>query len=237
MSASGKCLIFAQPVPVSHPLPLVNGIYALFCWTIAASYGARYYPDDIRFAHQCSGSHPFDRLHCLRGFHLPDPCLTLVELLVVTSYVFYQSMCMGSSEVQCQISIMKLIAPSGSPLSEDVSDLPLNSSHLWTTQSTCTPATQPGSLLTGLVATLMLYPGLPYLGLTSPLISCFEQLCCSFFARLSKCSKHGVEPTQSDSQRLIHMLLNISERKGCKLLGNTGRQDEEIALSISCNGN
>ncbi|XP_041031901.1 uncharacterized protein LOC121270591 [Carcharodon carcharias] len=231
MPASAKCQVLTHPAPANHLLPRVNGVYVLLCWTIAASYGARYYPDNVRIAHQCTGGHPLGRFRCLRSFHLPDPFLALVQLLVVTSYIFCRGLCTDGSEARHPVPLTTV--SSGPPLSGDASCLLLKGSHLQTTCSPQSPATQPGYLLTGLVATLMLLPGLPYLGLTSPLISCFEHLSQHFFAQLSKCSQYGMEPMQPGPYRLIRLLLHTSQRKGRKLLENTGRREEEISLPVS----
>ncbi|GCB76436.1 hypothetical protein scyTo_0020473 [Scyliorhinus torazame] len=228
--AFGRCQVTAHPAPANHLLPLVNGVYALLCWTIAASYGARYYPHGVRVARQCAGGHPLGRYRCLCGFHLPDPFLALIEVLVSSSYVFCRSMCTDGSEAWRLVSVTT--APSRPPFSGVISGFPLKGSHRQTLRSPQGPATQQGYLLTGLVAALMLFPGLPYLGLTSPLISAFERLSHRFFTQLSKCSQHGTEPVQSGPYRLIHMLLNITERKGPKPIESTGKRDEEISLPI-----
>ncbi|XP_048475116.1 uncharacterized protein LOC125487518 [Rhincodon typus] len=204
----GKHQVSAQPSPASHQLALVNVVYTLLCWIIAASYGARHYPDAARSARRCSGEHPFGHLRCLQGFYLPDPFLVLVGLMVTTSYILCRGTYTDSSEVQHQVPTPAL--PSGSQISAEASCIPLKVGQ---TQTTCCPqslATQPGYLLPGLVAALMLFPDLPYLGLTSSFISCFEHLSLRFFAHISKHSQRGAEPVQQQfgPYRLIHTLLS-----------------------------
>ncbi|XP_067833076.1 uncharacterized protein [Heptranchias perlo] len=191
--APDNCGAFSRTAPAAHLLPLVNGVYTLLCWTISASYGAHYYRDDVHFVRQCSGGHPPDQLHCFRGFHLPDPFLAIAELLITASYVFYRGKRTDSYKAHRRASITTQLVSSAPPLSEAAPDAPLKGCDIQTTPSPQTPATQPGYLLTGLVAMLMLYPGLPYLGLTSPLIGAFEQLCHGFFVRLSKYPQHDIE--------------------------------------------
>ncbi|XP_078060927.1 uncharacterized protein LOC144486764 [Mustelus asterias] len=220
-----------HPTPASPLLPLVNGVYALLCWTIAASYAACHYLDDAHAARQCPGGRPLDHYRCLRGFHLPDPVLALAEVLVATSYAFCRSLCAGGSEVRLPVSAASV--PSGAPSPGVAPGLPLQGGHRQAMRSP--PATQPGILLTGLVASLMLFPGLPYLGLTAAFISGFEHLSRGFFVQLSNCSQHGKDPGQSAPYKLIHALLNIGERKGHQLLESGGRHGEAISLPTAYN--
>ncbi|XP_043538373.1 uncharacterized protein LOC122543612 [Chiloscyllium plagiosum] len=202
----GKHQLSGRPAPARRQLTLVNGVYTLLCWIIATSYGAHYYPDAIRPARRCLGEHPFDGLGCLRGFYLPDPFLALTGLMVTSSYLLCQRMQAESSETLHQVPTPAL--PSEPPISGEASCHPLKVGH-----TTPTRRSERGYLLPGLVAALMLYPDLPYLGLTSSFISCFERLSLRFFAHVWKLSRRGPEPVlqQSGLYALIHVLLNTGK--------------------------